>query len=100
MAAIIQTESLFAQSDKTVCGRHSMGGYSDKRMGVAVFLVFFLFLRIETAWAVPACPVGAKVAYPRQDYDDFNQVGFSADGAVGLVKKGFQCFNLKEILIL
>jgi hypothetical protein len=75
-----------------------MGGYPDKRMGIAVFL---LFLRIETAWAVPACPGGAKVAYPQQDYDDlFNQVGFSADGAVGLVKKGFQCFNLKEILIL
>ncbi len=64
MAAIIQTESLFAQSDKTVCRRHSMGGYSDKRMGVAVFLLFFLFLRIETAWAVPACPMGAKVAQP------------------------------------
>ena len=58
------TKLLSSQNNKTVRRRHSIGGYSDKRVGILAFSLFFLFLRIETAWAVTACPGGAKVTQP------------------------------------
>ena len=64
MKAIITAKSLFSRNNKAVLRWHSMGGLSDKIMGMVVLSSFFLLLMVDMAMAVPACPAGAEVVQP------------------------------------
>ncbi|MCX5633430.1 MAG: M6 family metalloprotease domain-containing protein [Phycisphaerae bacterium] len=64
MSTIIRSRSLFSSNKKTVCRQYHTRDFIDNRIGIAILLLFFLFLKIEMAAAVPACPEGVKAAQP------------------------------------